>query len=360
MAHILPYALAYLFPLSMVLGLSWGGVWIWSTVALGFLVTPVLEPLLGLDKENPGKEKAPVAWLLDAGLFIWIPFQALILFWALNSLAFGVWSLLEKVGLVLSLGTLTGGLGITIAHELMHRQGKLHRAGAEILMTMVSYPWFCVEHVLGHHRNVATPLDPASSRLGESLYRYLPRTIFGGLLSAWKLESRRVAKRRIPAWSLRDRRFRYGLDLALLYLLVGATIGAMGIFFLVAQSLVSIVLLEAINYVEHYGLNRKEIAPGRFERVQPHHSWNSAHRLTGLYLFSLPRHSDHHFLASRPFYQLRHFEDVPQLPAGYATMVLAAFIPPLWHHIMEPQVAEWRERFYAAPDKNQETLVRAA
>jgi alkane 1-monooxygenase len=250
---------------------------------------------------------------------------------------------LDIVLLAVGTGVLTVGGGINIAHELMHRSRPLDQALAEVLMTSVSYPWFCVEHVLGHHRNVATPADPATARPGESVYAFLPRTLVGGLRSAWALERDRVRRRKLAPFGPRDRRTRYGAWLVLMYGTLAA-LGWQAVLFFAVQSLVAVLLLEVTNYLEHYGLQRAPLPGGRFERVQPHHSWNSAHRLTGRFLFNLPRHADHHAWASRPYWQLRHWPDAPQLPAGYTTMLIVALVPPLWRAIMDPRVERVRQR----------------
>jgi alkane 1-monooxygenase len=190
---------------------------------------------------------------------------------------------------------------------------------------------------------VGTPLDAASSRLGESLYAYLPRTFVGSFRSAWRIEAARARRLGIPWWSLRHRMTRYLATQAILYTVLLA-VSPLAVVYWAGQGLFAATLLETINYVEHYGLRRRELSPGRFERVQPWHSWNAAHRLTNWVLFNLQRHSDHHFLASRTYPQLRHYDDVPQLPAGYATMILVALVPPLWRRMMDRRVAQWNER----------------
>jgi alkane 1-monooxygenase len=213
-------------------------------------------------------------------------------------------------------------------------------------MTQVSYPHFCIEHVHGHHRHVATPADPASARRGENVFAFLLRSITGGLTSAWRIETARVRRLGDQAWSLRDRRLRMPLVAALVYVAVGALWGSAGVVIFFAQGAVAVTLLEVINYLEHYGLTRREIRPGTFERVGPEHSWNSSHRISNQYLFNLARHSDHHYLASRPYEALRHFDEgqAPQLPAGYASMLMVALVPPLWFRVMNPLVDEWAQR----------------
>lgn len=199
----------------------------------------------------------------------------------------------------------------------------------------VSYPHFCVEHVRGHHRRVATLEDPATARLGEALPAFLARSIGGGLASAWRLEAQRAARERRVPWALRDARLRQPLLMTALWTGTALAFGATGLLAFALQGVVAVLLLETINYVEHYGLRRRELAPGRWERVGPEHSWNSARLVSNGYLFNLERHSDHHELASRPYEQLRHREKAPQLPAGYSLMLLLAWLPPLWFRIMD-------------------------
>jgi alkane 1-monooxygenase len=226
----------------------------------------------------------------------------------------------------------------------MHRRARWARALAELLMTSVSYPHFCIEHVLGHHRHVATPRDPASARLGETVFAFYARCVVGSLCSAWSLERERLSRAGQRAGTLRDRRLRYGLLLAGAYGLAGWSAGGLGLLVFAAQSVVGFSLLEVINYLEHYGLGRRELVPGHYERVRPEHSWNASQRLSNHYLFNLARHADHHANASRPYERLRHQDDAPQLPAGYATMLLLALVPPLWFRVMNPRVADWHAR----------------
>ena len=344
MLSVTPYAFGYLLPAMTALGLAAGGGWAWSTVAFAFVVTPVLDAIVPLDIENPNeaevlrRQGGRAAW--DALLVGWLPVQVGLMVWTVLRLVHSPEAgVLEVLGWTVSLGVMTGGGGITVAHELMHRKNRFHRAVSELLMSLVLYPHFCVEHILGHHRSVATPADPASARRGESLWQFLPRTVIGGWRSAQRLETARVGAKKIAVWS--DRRIRHPLlmlGVVGFFVLTGTVVG---LAVLVAQAVIAVFLLEAINYVEHYGLRRHELSPGRFERVRPEHSWNSAHRVTGWYLFNLPRHSDHHYLASRPYPLLRHYHDAPQLPAGYSTMVLLAAVPPLWFRVMDPLVDHW-------------------
>lgn len=357
MPRVIPHLLVFVLPIMLTLGVERGGIWTIAPLLFSFGLIPILDAALTQRRENPD-ESIGHRWWFDVPLIAWVPVQLATSAYVLWGCVHGPLGLLESIGIVISLGVINGAGGITIAHELMHRKPALHRALAEILMTSVSYTHFCVEHVLGHHRNVATPHDPASSRLGESLYRFYGRTVVGSLRSAWTLERQRCRTRAIPAWSLRNRCLRYPLVLALVYLAVGLALGPLGLGLFAAQSVIAFSLLEAINYVEHYGLARRRLASGKYERVRPEHSWNSAHRVSNYLLFNLARHSDHHYLASREYDRLRHHDDAPQLPTGYAGMVLLALLPPLWFRIMNPRVQAWNGRA-AAREHATDTAVAA-
>ncbi len=329
------FGLAFSIPLSLGVGLVRLGFWVFLPLVLVFVLIPLLDARMGMRTDAPdesrGSHRAYDAWLV-----LWVPAQVAIMAWTFSVATSGAASWWEVAGLVVSLGVLTGAGGITVAHELMHRKTRWERGLAEALMTLVSYPHFCVEHVYGHHRNVATPSDPATARFGQSLYAFFLQTIGGSLRSFWRLEQDRA--RRGRARGLGDARWRYSVLILAVYGAIGSVWGWGGVGLMVVQSLVAILMLETINYVEHYGLLRARRPDGRYERVVPRHSWNSEHLLTGVFLFNLPRHADHHFLASRPYAVLRKSEDGPQLPAGYATMLLLALVPPLWRKVMDPRV----------------------
>lgn len=342
-----PYYLSLLVPGCFVLAALYGGPFLLLTPLYVFVVIPVVDLLLGHDRTDPEPAPSGRRMAYDLALWLWVPVQ-------LGVIALGVWrvsqgvSLVEFFGLAFSLGLVTASGGINVAHELMHRKPRFEQGLAEVLMTSVSYSWFCVEHVLGHHRHVGTAADPATARLGQSVYAFFPQTLVGGLTSAWRLERERVTRRGVRAFSWADRRTRFGVLLVVAYGLVAALGGPWGVAFFALQSVVAVLLLETINYLEHYGLEREVDATGKPVRVQPHHSWNSTFQFTNWYLFNLQRHADHHAWASRPYHQLRAFPDAPQLPLGYSTMVLIALVPPLWFSIMDRRVQAAREQARAA------------
>lgn len=334
-------AIPLLLPVTQVVGLALGGGWAWLPVLYAFALVPALDLVVPLDTDPPpGRAQPDARWMFELAVHLWVPVQIVVMAATMarvSAAEVGGWT---QAGWVVGLAMVTGGGGITVAHELMHRPDRRARGLAELLMTLVLYPHFCVEHILGHHRRVATEDDPASARLGESVWSFLPRTVLGGLRSAWGLEAERV--HRLGLRGLSDRRWRHPIGVSGLVLLTALAFGAPGLVVLVGSSAVAVFLLEVVNYVEHYGLVRARRPDGRYERVRPAHSWNSAHRLTGWILFRLPRHSDHHYLAHRPYHELEHHEAAPQLPASYPAMMILALAPPLWRRIMDPRVEAWR------------------
>jgi alkane 1-monooxygenase len=350
----LPFYVAFLIPGSAVLGLALGGPWTWATVIWVFAITPLLDAVIGRNRWNPARaergvppQRRPV---FDLALWLWLPVHIAVVTWGIWTAAHVPMRPSELLGLTLSVGICSGSGAINVAHELMHRAGRLEKGLAELLLLTVLYPHFAIEHLRGHHRHVATPMDPASARLGESVFAFLPRTLIGSGRSAWQIEADRISRAGRGPLGLGDRRFRYALELAALIAGIAVVTGLAGVGFFLAQSAVAFVLLEIINYVEHYGLERRQLANGKYERVTPQHSWNASQRLTNWYLFNLQRHADHHAFAARPYWLLHHIEDSPQLPAGYATMALLALVPPLWHRLMDPKAQAWRERHLGAAE----------
>jgi alkane 1-monooxygenase len=343
--------LPYLIPVLVVRSQYLGGLWNFFPLLVIFGIVPVIDALIGLDPHNPSDDTLKA--LGEQRIFRWltwayVPLQVALIVYAAYVITHQSMSWLELTGFTLSLGTMTGALGITFAHELCHKPNRLEQALGKILLLTVCYMHFHIEHNQGHHVNVATPKDPATSRLGESFYRFYPRTVIGGFRGAWQLEARRLQRSGRPIWSVSNQVIWFVLLPIAFALALGALFGWPVVPFFFAQSVVAFTLLEIVNYLEHYGIERREIAPGRYERVTPIHSWNSNHRLTNGFLIMLQRHSDHHANPQRRYQTLRHFDESPQLPTGYAGMVVLALVPPLWFRVMNPRVLEHRRRIEAA------------
>ena len=266
-------------------------------------------------------------------------------------LAFGLWQFTNehlhwsgKLGWILNIGIIGGILSINVAHELIHKNSNLEKNCGGVLLSFVCYGGFKIEHVRGHHVNVSTPRDPSSAGYNQSLYDFLPKAYYHNISNAWKLEAIRLKRKGSKVWSLSNELvlwYSISLVIAIICIIVA---GYQGLLFFLGQSLIAFTLLEMINYIEHYGLRRKKDSKGKYQRVSHHHSWNSNYLLTNLLLIQLQRHSDHHAFPKRRYQVLRHYDDSPQLPAGYATMILLALIPPLWKKVINPIVNNYYKK----------------
>lgn len=312
--------------------------WIGPIIVL--IVIPVLDWVIGDDGSNPRDEDYELLsndryYRWCTYLFLPIQLSGLIIagaMWAGDDL-----SLVDKLGLAATLGFVSG-IGINAAHELGHRVEHMERWLAKIALAQSFYGHFFVEHNRGHHVRVATPQDPASARLGESLWEFLPRSVSGGFRSAIVLERERLARRGNGWWSVHNHILQaWSMSLVLF----GGLIVAYGwavLPWLVLQAVIGFGLLETVNYVEHYGLLRARRPNGAYARCSPRDSWNSDRLVTNIFLFHLQRHSDHHANPGRRYQTLRSSMQAPQLPAGYASMILLAAVPPLWRAVMNDRV----------------------
>ena len=313
----------------------------WGVPVVVFGLIPVLDVILGKDALNPD-EDTDVPRMIGERFYrvitlAWVVAFAVLLVWSMTVLASGIFSVAGAIGWVVSIG-IVGGLGINVAHELIHKDGRLETWAGGLLLSLVCYAGFKVEHIRGHHVHVSPPEDASSARYNQSLYQFLPQAYVRNFLNAWKLEAERLRRKGHRPLSWRNELIWWYSLSALVA--AGFTLGygwlGLGVF--LGQSFIAFTLLEIVNYIEHYGLHRRKLDNGRYERTTPEHSWNSNYFLTNVFLFQLQRHSDHHAYAKRRYQVLRHHDIAPQLPAGYATMVLLALVPPLWKKVMNPRV----------------------
>lgn len=349
---------AFIIPTLTILGFYLGGGWNYLTVVFVFFLIPLADFVIGEDPENMEESEARIIaekFYYRLITYIWAIFQLLFLCWGVWVISTTAMPLFEWIGFVFSFALVTGGIGITVAHELGHKKSKIERFYARLILMTVSYMHFYIEHNKGHHVYVATPRDPATSRKGEHFYAFWLRSVIGGYRSAWKLESSRLERKGKAFWCLSNEMIWYtvlpflfcALLTAIASLWQGVFVWQVPVFFFV-QSFLAFSLLEIVNYIEHYGIVRKEISPGKYERVNPMHSWNSNHRLSNFFLFQLQRHSDHHANAIKRYQVLKHYEESPQLPSGYPAMIMMASIPPLWFKWMNPKLQQWEEDVYKA------------
>ncbi|GAA4822146.1 alkane 1-monooxygenase [Algivirga pacifica] len=335
------YLIAYLLPISALTGLYLQGYWVWLNPILVFILVPLLESILPVDQKNVSPEKAKEksgVKFFDFLLYLNVVLVYATVFLLLQQLVSQELSTAELVGSILSTGIVLGASGINVAHELGHRSGTFDYIMAQLLLIPSLYSHFTLEHNRGHHKNVATPLDPATSRKGEWVYGFWVRSVVLSYLSAWRIQLNLLSTHQRSFWSFHNRLLWGQLSQLALFGGVGYYYGLMPLLWLLCGSIIGFLLLETINYIEHYGLMRTLNKQGRYERVMPHHSWNANYEVGRILLYELTRHSDHHYLASKKYQVLDHHEEAPLLPFGYPTAILIALFPPLWFAIMDKRL----------------------
>jgi len=316
------------------------GAWNWLTLIVWYLVLPLVDFIVGTDTNNPPDsvleqlDQAPYYRILT---YITVPVHYAIFIAAAWYAATQPLSAVSLLGLTLSVG-LINGLAINTGHELGHKKSTLERWLAKIVLAVVGYGHFFVEHNRGHHKDVATPDDPTSARLGENLYAFAVREVPGGCRRAWTSEAERLRRRGQRVWSLHNEVLQPLLITASLYGAMLILFGPIMLAFLPLQAAFGWWQLTTANFIEHYGLLRQKGADGRYERCRPEHSWNANHIVTNLILFNLQRHSDHHANPTRRFQSLRNFEGLPQFPSGYPAMFALAYVPWAWRRVMDRRV----------------------
>lgn len=340
-ARVLKFFFPFVFFATAINAFTTHGWAIGIPLGIAWWLIPLLELLL---KPNPAnlseaeEEMAKKNRGYDLLLYLVVPFQYTCLYLFISTWENNSYTVYETAGRIAVMGLLCGVFGINVGHELGHRVNRLEQTLAKSLLLTSLYMHFFTEHNKGHHKRVATPEDPSSARYGEMVYLFYFRTIIFSYLSAWHIANEELKKRGRKVVSIYNEMIQFHLIqlsfVALLFFLFGWLIT---IYFLISAA-IGIMLLETVNYIEHYGLQRKKIAEGRYERAMPAHSWNSDHIIGRIFLFELSRHSDHHYLASRKYQILRHHNNSPQMPTGYPGMMILALIPPAWFYVMNKKV----------------------
>lgn len=340
----LKYLTPFIFFIGAYISFNTTGWTVWINMILAWILIPLLELLFKPDPNNLNAAEEELIrndrfydWLLH----LVVPLQYTLLYVFLRSLNDPLLSNWDLAGRIAVMGVLCGSFGINVAHELGHRVNKAEQTMAKLLLLTSLYMHFFTEHNKGHHKRVATQEDPSSARKGEWVYSFYCRTIFMGYLSAWHIANEECKKKTGTAWSWKNEMIQFQLIQAGFIGLIYGMFGGYVLSCFLAAALIGILLLETVNYIEHYGLQRKQLDNGRHERAMPEHSWNSDHILGRLVLFELSRHSDHHYLASRKYQILRHHEEAPQMPTGYPGMMLLSLIPPLWFLIMNRRISQY-------------------
>ncbi len=330
-----------------------GGWWLALPPVFAWYITAILDYVGGLSEDNPDPDAPSDLFWYQLITILWVPIQICLIFGALAYVSrTDRLDSVESVIFMATVGIASGSIGIVYAHELMHQKPKWERLLGDALMTMTLYGHFRSEHLLVHHRYVGTPRDPVTARYNEGFYRFFPRVLISSLKSSFRAEQAMLARKKLLWWHSSNPFWRYAawqIGWLVLAFIVGGVAGA-GLF--CVQAFTAVWQLELVNYVEHYGLTRRHLGGGKYEHVQPRHSWNASHRITNYFLINLQRHSDHHYKPDRRFPLLQTYAEdaAPQLPFGYPIMTMLAMVPPMWRRYMNPKVRAWRRTYYSDID----------
>lgn len=337
------YLFAYTVPLATSFSIFSDGILTFITPIYTFIFIPALEAML---KEKDSKtnynekqiENKLTNKIFDYLLYGNIPMVFILLVSGLYILSNNSLMTYEIIGISLSLGILLATNAINVAHELGHRKPILDRTLSKILLIPCLYMHFYLEHNFGHHKNVATPKDPATSKYNQTVYSFWITSVFNQYINAWKIQKDILSRSNKGFFSFQNDMIWYHI-IQLAYLsIISSFFGLNGLIYAIIIGIISFLFLETINYIEHYGLVRKKLPTGRYERVQTHHSWNSNHIIGRIVLYELTRHSDHHYKSSKKYQILENKESSPQLPYGYPTSILLSLFPPLWFKIINPRL----------------------
>ena len=335
------YWLKYLFvltvPISAVISFTCEGAWAFAPLIYAFAIVPSVElffPVGGKNLTATEQKWVESSSFFDVLLFMMVPIQwGLLLLFFLSIQEVDPWTSLWW-GRVSGMGVMSVTIGINAGHELGHRASRRHQLAAQALLASTLYLQFFIEHNRGHHRDVGTFGDAGTARRGEIVFLFWLRAIPSVWRGAWRLESARLKRAKQPIWSRHNLMLRFQAVHAVLLLSVWQVFGPAVLAGFVLASIIGVLFLETVNYIEHYGLTRSKVSANRYESVAPEHSWNSNHAMGRLLLFEVSRHSDHHHLPGKPYPTLSHIEEAPQMPTGYPGMMILALVPPLWFMVM--------------------------
>jgi alkane 1-monooxygenase len=320
------------------------GIYCWLGLIYAWIIIPVAELFIKPDagnmtaaEEELAKKDKVYDWMLYIAVILLYP--ALILF--LFSMKEESLPAIDRIARILTMGLLCGTFGINVGHELGHRVNRFEKILAKASLLTSLYMHFYIEHNKGHHKHVATEEDPGSARLNEPVYIFYLRTLIFSYINAWRIANKDVYKKNKHFLSFSNEMIQMHLVQIAFVLIVLVMFGWVITLYYLAAAFIGILLLETVNYIEHYGLSRRKIGGGKYERAMPQHSWNSDHVIGRIMLFELSRHSDHHFLASRKYQILRHHENAPQMPTGYPGMMILSLFPPAWFYVMHRRMKHY-------------------
>ena len=335
------YLWAYSIPVIGILGIYFGGIYSFGALAFAFVIIPIMELMLPTNVENYDADETDERLknkFYDLMLYMNVPIVYGSLVYSLIKISSTDISTIEIVGITLSLGVIFGANGINVAHELGHRNNMFEKILGKALLIPSHYTHFFIEHNHGHHLHVSTPTDPSTAKYNQNLYAFWWQTVSGTYVKAWEIQKKLNEVNKTRLFSINNDMFWFTIIQIAYLVLAYSFFGITGLLFVLFTGIIGFLLLETINYIEHYGLKRNQLASGRYERVSEKHSWNSNHVLGRIILYELTRHSDHHYKSQRK-YQILEYHDVsPQMPYGYPTSMVMSFFPPLWFAVMNKRV----------------------
>ncbi|MEY3398487.1 MAG: hypothetical protein RL220_1081 [Bacteroidota bacterium] len=335
------YLVAFILPALGFISFSSTGLLAWSPLIYAFVALPVVEYFLGSKVRNLTELEREIAArdrVYDVLLYLMpaVQWSALLVFLdGIDEPALSVWDI---AGRTIGMGIMCGVIGVNVAHELGHRNSREERFMAKVLLASTTFLHFYIEHNRGHHRNVGTDDDPASAIRGESIYAFFMRTVPGSFMGAWNIVRKERLRKKLPVWSSGNELLQYLFAELMIMVAIAVVFGWLALILFICVSAIGILLLEVINYIEHYGLRRNRLEGKLFEGFRPVHAWNTDHVLSRLVLFELSRHSDHHQFPEKHYQVLNNENHWPQLPAGYSGMFILALIPPIWFRVMDHRV----------------------
>ena len=335
------YLLAYSIPIVGIIGIYYGGIWSYTALLFAFVILPILELLMPVDKKNYTEievSKRLKNILFDVMLYLNVPIVYGSIVFTLYKITHVDLSLFEIIGMTISLGIILGANGINVAHELGHRANLLERILGKFLLIPSHYTHFFIEHNHGHHLHVSTPEDPSTAKYNQNLYAFWYQTVTGTYTKAWQIQKNLNQIENRSWFAVKSDMFWFTIIQISYLLLIYYFFGNVGFIVALMAGIVGLLLLETINYIEHYGLKRNQLASGRFERVSEKHSWNSNHVLGRIMLYELTRHSDHHYKSQKKYQILEYHDASPQMPYGYPTSIVLSFFPPLWFAVMNKRI----------------------
>ena len=336
----LKYFLALTVPLLAYFSFNGTGIITYAPMIEAFLLIPILELFFRPNSSNLSsaeEEMAKEDKSYDMVLYLLVPVIFFLLWEFLISMRETL-TFSDRLGRILSMGLICGGFGINVAHELGHRNNKFEQFLSKTLLLSSLYMHFFIEHNRGHHKRVSTKEDPSSARYGENIFSFWIRSVLTGYISAWNIEFLRLKRLNKFKFSLENEMLRFQIIQVLFVSSIYFVFGTQITIYFLFTAVMGFLLLETVNYIEHYGLQRKINVNGKYERVQPFHSWNSNHPIGRIMLFELSRHSDHHFNASRKYQILKNHENSPEMPTGYPGMMILSLFPPLWFYVMNKRI----------------------